>query len=720
MLHNNQFGPNDVSGQTNLTSTEQINLQNNVNNQNKATQQLSQSINPGFNLPEYSYGLNMNAGISHYPNFQTLGLPQNFMPQNPMHWQNNVMPMNLNIQNGPYGIPFDRKSLHKETTFLNVPQVTPKYKHAEATHINNYQQFNHNFMFDTQDTRAVGSYSDDSARNIKNIDNFKHYTDNNLDLTVKVSSQKRDIDKMNHIDAKDTSHPDNVILKDYLQKNKEISVKPSKVDAVCMNTNEIVNTNKESNKVEFGDRDITFNEGFSMKSYKDSDSRKRSLEKTLRMLEISIINSTNSRQNKPEESSNPTNSLPDNLIIEKNVHTNDVKQSSENGKALDDATKCLKNEPIPEKVEVKVETMPNIAESDSNNPFQRDSFGVRSEEVFNCNIYDSEIGQNIARELIKNGTTTESYFECPYCSLFFNNPKRFLIHTKWHSFGLTNEKRLELQREKELKRQMKKEARILEKKQQTEVKKVEEPEDYNCKICQKSFNTYGSLKNHRQKLHPTRSRNCKVCGKSVLGWVAMKAHLATHDGADSGFHCPECPKRFKHAHSLAKHRDTHKEKTHACPQCPKMFGSATLLGIHMKTHERMLRGATFRCTYCGKGYFESFSLAAHERTHRNEKPFQCEICSTRFGTNSSLKRHLKVSHSTNKPFVCSTCHRSFMSEAIRDRHELRYHGNPEDFKYPCNLCSSKYFELKDLKKHLYKVHPKVKRKKHSDSDYSDE
>ncbi|XP_045508627.1 zinc finger protein 586-like isoform X2 [Colias croceus] len=711
MLHNNQFGPNDVSGQTNLTSEQ--NLQNNVNNQNKATQQLTQSINPGFNIPDYSYGLNMNAGISHYPNFQTIGLPQNFLPQNPMHWQNNVMPMNLNIQNGPYGIPFERK-FHKETTFLNVPQVTPKYKHADTSHINNYQQFNHNFVFNNQDTHTLGSYNENSARNMKNIDNFKHYMDNNLDLTVKLS-QKRDIDKSKHVN--ETSNSDNVILKDCLQRNKDVALNPSK-DAVCMKTNNILNTNKESDKIEYSD----FSDSFSMKSYKDSDSRKRSLEKTLRMLEISIINSTNSRQNRQEESSlsNPTNFLntdnrfTDNTIIEK---TNETEQS-ENGKVLD-TKKCVKNELKPETLDVKKETMPNV-ETDTNNPFQRDCFGVRSEAVFNCNIFDSEIGQTLARELINNGTTTDSYFECPYCSLFFNNPKRFLIHTKWHSFGLTNEKRFELQREKEVKRQMKKEARILEKKQQTEVKKVEEPEDYSCKLCQKTFNTYGSLKNHRQKVHPTRSRNCKICGKSILGWVAMKAHLATHDGADSGFHCPECPKRFKHAHSLAKHRDTHKEKTQACSQCPKKFGSTTLLNIHMKTHERMQRGATFRCTYCGKGYFESFSLAAHERTHRNEKPFQCDICSTRFGTNSSLKRHLKVSHSTNKPFVCSTCHRSFMSEAIRDRHELRYHGNPEDFKYPCNMCPSKYFELKDLKKHLYKVHPKVKRKKHSDSDCSDE
>ncbi|XP_046975738.1 zinc finger protein 558-like [Vanessa cardui] len=165
-------------------------------------------------------------------------------------------------------------------------------------------------------------------------------------------------------------------------------------------------------------------------------------------------------------------------------------------------------------------------------------------------------------------------------------------------------------------------------------------------------------------------------------------------------------------------RDQTQEKTHGCAQCPKKFGSRALLAVHMKTHERVLRGATFRCTYCGKGFFEAYSLQVHERTHRNERPFLCEICNTSFGTNSSLKRHLKVSHSTSKPFECATCHRSFVSEAIRDRHALRNHGNPEDFKFLCKLGPCKYLKLKDLRKHTYKAHPKGRRKRkpHSDSE----
>ncbi|XP_046975735.1 uncharacterized protein LOC124541871 [Vanessa cardui] len=62
------------------------------------------------------------------------------------------------------------------------------------------------------------------------------------------------------------------------------------------------------------------------------------------------------------------------------------------------------------------------------------------------------------------------------------------------------------------------------------------------------------------------------------------------------------------------------EKTHGCAQCPKKFGSRALLAVHMKTHERVLRGATFRCTYCGKGFFEASTCrASSPRAHSPQR-----------------------------------------------------------------------------------------------------
>ncbi|CAK1546523.1 unnamed protein product [Leptosia nina] len=716
MLHNNnQFQPNDVSmGDTNLTS-EQMNPSTH-NNLGKASHQMPQPMNPGFSVPEYSYGLNLNSGMSQYPNFQPV--PQSITQSLP--WQPSGLPINLNMQNGPFSAPFDKKPYQNEATLLNVPQIPQKYKIVIP---NNHAQ-NNEIFFNEQNRPASKNLDENVDKH--QTQQLKQYLESNTDLSVRVSSEN---------DVSKSSKPiANCLSQDYLDSEKTTGTASDEPPKQTYTRES--DTVKEL--VEKTNDNTNYDNSFSIRTFKDSDSRKRSLEKTLKMLEISIINSTNTRrQNETDTSKNTEYSR---TLVEdiKEIKPNkvepadiDSEQSPEVPVTKPKPTIRVKD-PVPKNVQVervKIEKVEEEAPCNSVeikvenlsmevvNPFQRDPFGLQSEDVFRYHVYDSENSITVAKELIKSGGTSESYFECPYCSLYFNHPKRYLIHIKWHSFGLTNEKRFELQREKEMKKQMKREARTQIKKQIDTTVKEEQEGSNKCSTCQKEFNTYSSLKNHRQKFHPTRSRNCKICGKSVLGWLAMKQHMNTHE--ESTYNCPDCPKRFKHAHSLAKHRDTHKEKTQACSQCPKKFGSVTLLNIHMKTHERMLRGATFRCTYCGKGYFESFSLAAHERTHRNEKPFTCDICNSSFGTNSSLKRHLKVSHNATKPYECRTCHRCFMQESIRDRHELRLHSDPEDFKFPCKLCSSKFIELKDLKKHLYKVHPKVKRKKNSDSDYSE-
>ncbi|XP_022122423.2 zinc finger protein Xfin isoform X2 [Pieris rapae] len=675
MLHNNnQFGPSDVpiSAEANLTS-DLVNP-NNVNSIKNLTQPMPLVANSGCNISEFPYGLNMNAGMSQYPNFSSVGFPHNVMSQNSMNWPNNTFPMNLNATNGPFGMSVDRKHYEKEENLLNVHQI-PKYK----PDVNNYNQYNDN-LFSNQNYRPVHASYDDNTTNKHRIPgDYKQYYESNLGLSVKVDEKDCNLSKV--------SEPnENCLQKDVINKVKEaLTMEPDS----CISNNPVTDVEKNLTETHTSDTDT-----FSLKTFKDSDSRKRSLEKTLRMLEISIINSTNSRKNSETTESPRSHTDAFKVPTGNAMTTSDIEQNEElssesqysNSTSVETTNREENSKPEASKqtsddeqfndilplnkikqetihtVEVKLEEW--TPDLDTPNPFQKDTFGVPSEDVYNCHILDSENGINIAKELAKNGGTTESYFECPYCSLYFNNPKRYLIHLKWHSFGLTNEKRLELQREKEMKKVLKKQARIQIKKQNEEKKEHDGPN--KCTICDKEFNTYSSLKTHRQKMHPTRARTCKICNKNVLGWLAMKQHMTTHE--EASFNCPDCPKRFKHAHSLAKHRDTHK---------------------------------------------------AHERTHRNEKPFTCDICNSSFGTNSSLKRHLKVSHNTTKPYECQTCHRCFMQESIRDRHELRLHSNPEDFKYPCKLCSSKFIEMKDLKKHLYKVHPKVKRKKHSDDDYSE-
>eukprot|EP00038_Savillea_parva_P003216 m.122462 g.122462 ORF g.122462 m.122462 type:complete len:498 (-) comp11107_c0_seq1:109-1602(-) len=48
------------------------------------------------------------------------------------------------------------------------------------------------------------------------------------------------------------------------------------------------------------------------------------------------------------------------------------------------------------------------------------------------------------------------------------------------------------------------------------------------------------------------------------------------------------------------------------------------------------------CPYCDKCLDTKYKLERHVRTHTGEKPFQCEVCMTRFNQKSSLKTHSTI------------------------------------------------------------------------------
>ncbi|XP_068622161.1 zinc finger protein ZFP2-like [Battus philenor] len=713
MLHNSgPFGPNDVpinmGAPVNMTPMSgAMNIANNINNLSKIAHQPPETPNAHYSVPSYpTYGhphLNMNPAMSPFPNYSPIGFQPSYMTQSPSihetNWQNGMLPMSLNMQNDNGSINYSTSAAKRSESIgdyrdhpfnnkvpLHVPQVHTKafHKHLsmENNHYNHYQHYT-----PTQS-------------------NYKHYSDCNLDLSTKsrleLDPRRKSLETtvklieniLNNTTRKNDSSPKTISSAD----NSYMNSKHSSPIQSCLN-NEQPRKFNSSNPSEVTQPSI-------------NTAQRASREKIIANNSKEDVDESSSDSSEQKEDINPASPTAPNT-----EHEYSDTESEATPEDLTAPMNTVKDVTCESKtrVEVKMEST-SCVDTESSNPFQRDTNGTQIERRAGTDETNSEKMVEEAKKVIKMGSQEEKKFECSQCSLLFHHPKRFLIHHKWHSFGLNTVKKLDQAREKELRKTMRREARVVQRMNMNEVKDMSTTgKKYSCKDCDKVFSARGSLKNHRQRYHPTRVRDCKICGKTVLGWIALRAHLSTHT-SESGYQCSDCPKRFKYSHSLAKHRDTHLEKTHGCEQCPKMFGSVKLLKMHMKTHERVLRGTTFHCTYCGKGFFESYSLQVHERTHRNERPFLCEICNTSFGTNSSLKRHLKVSHSTSKPYECPVCHRSFVSEVIRDRHEQRIHGDPDSFKFPCNQCPCRYLKAKDLRKHMYKAHPKGKRKKKVQSD----
>ncbi|KEI41752.1 uncharacterized protein L969DRAFT_45480, partial [Mixia osmundae IAM 14324] len=71
---------------------------------------------------------------------------------------------------------------------------------------------------------------------------------------------------------------------------------------------------------------------------------------------------------------------------------------------------------------------------------------------------------------------------------------------------------------------------------------------------------------------------------------------------------------------------------------------------------------------CSKVFARLYNLRSHERSHQDEKPYQCPVCPVAFARNHDLKRHVKI-HVSSKSYLCRGCDKNFSRMDALKRHK---------------------------------------------------
>uniref|UniRef100_A0A673C822 C2H2-type domain-containing protein n=1 Tax=Sphaeramia orbicularis TaxID=375764 RepID=A0A673C822_9TELE len=127
-----------------------------------------------------------------------------------------------------------------------------------------------------------------------------------------------------------------------------------------------------------------------------------------------------------------------------------------------------------------------------------------------------------------------------------------------------------------------------------------------------------------------------------------------------------------------------RERRYRCSTCGKKFYQTGHLKKHQFTHTE---GKPFSCTECGKKYTSVESFRAHQLSHRGERPFPCSHCDKRYGLKRDLMEHM-VLHTGEKPYICERCGKAFARRPSLRIHRLNHCDRTTHSHTPkCSVCS---------------------------------
>ncbi|XP_052764427.1 uncharacterized protein LOC128206166 [Mya arenaria] len=221
-------------------------------------------------------------------------------------------------------------------------------------------------------------------------------------------------------------------------------------------------------------------------------------------------------------------------------------------------------------------------------------------------------------------------------------------------------------------------------------------ENFNCKICDKTFSTKYVYQKHMAVHSGEKPYSCEICGALFSLREYLTSHMTCHS-AERKFKCDECGAAFFRRGNLIAHKQSHTDvREFKCEVCSKYFKTKASRDAHLKHHSTK----THVCLKCGKGFINATLLRKHVSLHEGHKPYTCEKCGKCFPYNQSLQEHM-LRHKGEMPVSCDRCGKRFNNVRQLKAHS-KYHELRTDFH--CSLCNLYYESLKSLKKHCYMSH----------------
>ncbi|XP_073948877.1 uncharacterized protein [Choristoneura fumiferana] len=219
----------------------------------------------------------------------------------------------------------------------------------------------------------------------------------------------------------------------------------------------------------------------------------------------------------------------------------------------------------------------------------------------------------------------------------------------------------------------------------------------NCSMCNKSFKSYKTWRNHN-RWHKVDRYICDICGKKFLFRHGIKEHLMNHADFDK-YICEICGRGFKRLFNLKSHV-SNRHKTYEsvkCSHCNKTFKSEFNLQKHLKYEAKE---KLFNCPVCPKKFPTEVTMKNHLFWHSDERPFSCEICGNKYKAKSQLKIHMRQ-HTGIMPFKCQLCEKSFASSNQLKVHRSVHTGIR---RYKCDYCIRTFHTRKLLETHCAAQH----------------